>query len=172
MNQLLETESAAFWSPYIIYTNIKDAGKSRKTHVKAMYEVIPNKNFSFTPKDNMHLFKGSENALRRLIENSVDFICKYELHWYPFDTQVCRMEFTNSQSFTHLKPAALKHNPHISLDRYTVKKMQMCRSSIEGLQSEAIVAEETLGRYQQYTDRVYPNHHPSHHQLHCKVLCQ
>ena len=43
-----------------------------------------------------------------------------------------------------LKIVNLEHNPEISLERYTISNIQMCRTTIDG--REAVVAEVTLGR--------------------------
>ena len=45
---------------------------------------------------------------------------------------------------TEFHPVNLLHNPAISLNRYTLTKIQMCRSRI--LEKEAIVTEVTMGR--------------------------
>ena len=69
----------------------------------------------------MHLFKGSENKLCLKQEINIEFICHYALQWFPFDTQVYRMEFASRQHFTKFKLDHLEHNPDISLDRYTIR---------------------------------------------------
>ena len=92
----------------------------------------------------MHIFKGSENALRYTREYSVSWKCEYAYHWYPFDTQFCRMEFASLRDQTEFNLTKLQHNPNISLNRYTLRRIQMCNSVVN--QMKAIVVDITLGR--------------------------
>ena len=106
--------------------------------------VVPIDDFKYEAVDNMHVFKGSENALTLTKERYVEFKCEYAYHWYPFDTQVCRMEFASQRDQTEFDPTQLQHNPNIFLNRYTLSRIRMCRSSVNNM--KAIVAEVTLGR--------------------------
>ena len=63
---------------------------------------------------------------------------------YPFDTQVCKMEFASNMYLTKLVPDVLEINPNISLDRYTVSKVQMCQTPLR--ERGGLVVEVTLGR--------------------------
>ena len=92
----------------------------------------------------MHIFKGSDNAMSLVRQWMVQWKCEYAYHWYPFDTQVCRMDFVSIKDQTDLHPIQLELNPDIYLDRYTLSRIQMCKSTI--LNMRAIVVEVTLGR--------------------------
>ena len=94
--------------------------------------------------NNMHIFSGSYNALSLTREYSVEWNCEYAYHWYPLDTQVCQMEFTSKKSTTYLHPSNLDYDNSISLDRYTLTSIRMCKSAIK--QKKAIIVEVTLGR--------------------------
>ena len=144
MNTLLSSESEVIWFPYFVFNNVRSVEDIKKTEVLDVLEVIPNQNFTYFAKDNMHIFKGSENALSQTKEQSVDWKCEYAYHWYPFDTQVCRMEIASLRLRTDLNPTNLSHNSNISLDRYTLSRIRICRSTINKM--KAIVAEVTLGR--------------------------
>ena len=65
-------------------------------------------------------------------------------HWYPFDKQVCQMQFVNKFSKTDLHPAILQYNRNISLDRYTLARVRMCKSAID--ERKAIIVEIIFGR--------------------------
>ena len=143
MNTLLNEESEAIWYPYMVF-NVRNAEDLKKTEVLDVLEVIPNDEFTYLAEDNMHIFKGSENALSYTKERSVDWKCEYEYHWYPFDTQVCHMGMSSLRVRTDIHPARLQHNRNISLDRYTLSRIRMCKSTI--LNMRAIVVEVTLGR--------------------------
>ena len=144
LNVLLPEESEAIWYPYLVLNNIRNVGDIESTEVPDIHKVIPNTNFTFAATNNMHTFKGSENALSLTKENSVEWKCEYAYHWYPFDTQVCQMQFFSLWEKTDFHPSDLRYNPDISLDRYTLGRIQMCKSTIQ--KKKAIVVEVTLGR--------------------------
>ena len=62
-NTLKLEESETIWYPRMDFTNIKDENKWQKTSIENIHTVIPAIDFAYTPKNNMHLFKGSENAM-------------------------------------------------------------------------------------------------------------
>ena len=97
MNNLLPEESEAIWFPYLVLNNIENVEDIKETEVTHIHRVIPNDDFTYVAKDNMHIFKGSENALSLTKERSVKWMCDYTLHWYPFDTQVCSMMFATTK---------------------------------------------------------------------------
>ena len=145
-NNLLSEESASVWYPKMTFHNVEHKLKTIATHVhNKVHRVIVNNDFGFTARNNEHHFLGSRNALSLTKLYYVEWICHYRMHWYPFDSHICTMEFLLSASdLIKLKPGRLEHNLAISLDRYTITKLQMCRSVIYG--REAIVAAVTLGR--------------------------
>ena len=54
------------------------------------------------------------------------------------------MQFTSKKSTTYLHPSNLDYDNSISLDRYTLTSIRMCKSAIK--QKKAIIVEVTLGR--------------------------
>ena len=163
MNVLLKEESEAIWFPYLVLNNIKDVGDIENTELPNIHEVIPNEDYNFIAMDNMHIFKGSENALSLTKENSIEWKCEYAYHWYPFDTQLCEMQFFSLWEKTNFHPSHLQYNPNISLDRYTLSRIQMCKSIIQ--KKNAIVVEVTLGR------PIIPHCICPHNSLACHQLC-
>ena len=92
----------------------------------------------------MHIFNGSENALSLTREYNVEWKAEYAYHWYPFDTQVCQMQIMSTVSKIEMRPVNLEYNHNISLDRYTLTRVRMCKSAID--EKKAIVVEITFGR--------------------------
>ena len=144
MNVFPEAEVEAIWLPKVTFYNIRSSDAFSKTDVYDVLEAIPNDNFTYKAEDNMHIFKGSENALSLTREFNVEWNCDYAYHWYPFDSQVCRMEILSSKSSTELQPTLLQHNPNISLSRYTLRRIRMCKTVFEDM--PGIIVELTLGR--------------------------
>ena len=54
------------------------------------------------------------------------------------------MEFVKGTDFTELQPVELDFNQDISLGRYTINNIQMCKSMVGN--TEGIVVEISLGR--------------------------
>ena len=146
-NNLLMSESEAIWYPNMVLKNTKDESKVKRSsnNHHLIHTVIPSKHCSYISRNNMHLFKGSENALLLTKHFTIEWICKYSMHWYPFDTQVCQMQFPlRDPKLIKLIPTSLEYNPAINLERYYLSSVQMCRTRIDG--REAMVCEVTLGR--------------------------
>ena len=87
-NDLSTKEAESIWYPSMSINNVENQEKVKPTDIEHHARVIPDQNFSYTSKNNRHFFKGSENKLTLTKQWTVEFVCHYELHWYPFDTQV------------------------------------------------------------------------------------
>ena len=90
-NDLSKEEAESIWYPSVFINNIENSEKVKPTDIENQARVIPDKNFSYTFKNNGHFFKGSENKLTLTKQWTVEFVCHYAMHWYPFDTQVVFM---------------------------------------------------------------------------------
>ena len=87
-NDLSKEEAESIWYPSVFINNIENSEKVKPTDIENQARVIPDKNFSYSFKNNGHFFKGSENKLTLTKQWTVEFVCHYAMHWYPFDTQV------------------------------------------------------------------------------------
>ena len=144
LNMFPHAEIEAIWYPWVDFENIRSKQSVQENSAANILQAIPNDNFTYIAEDNMHIFKGSENALSLTKELNVEWICEYKYHWYPFDIQVCQMEFLDKTYHTDFHPTDLKHNPNISLSQYTLSRICMCKASVREI--EAIIVEVTLGR--------------------------
>ena len=88
MNTFPPAEFEDIWYPLVIFDNIRSQEDWKATDVPDVLRAIPNENFKYSAEDNMHIFKGSENALSLTREFNVEWNCDYAYHWYPFDSQV------------------------------------------------------------------------------------
>ena len=144
MNALLAEEQEVIWYPWLTPNNIRSQEDAKKTLVPDALAVIPNKTSNKLADNNMQIFSGSDNALSLTKEYSIEWNCAYAYQWYPFDTQVCHMLFRSEKSSTNIHPSNLQYNHNISLDRYTLTRIRMCKSAIND--KKAITVEVTLGR--------------------------
>ena len=146
MNILLTDERVyeSVWYPDFSLHNVRANEDIQQVDHKDILEVIPNDEFTFLTENNMHIFEGSMNALSLEKERNVKWKCDYAYDWYPFDTQVCRMEFASSVSHIDVLPSNLQYNRNISLNCYTLSKIRMCTSVVNN--KKAIIVEVTLNR--------------------------
>ena len=144
INALLPEEKGAIWYPYALFYNIKSREYIETTDVPDLLEVIPQNASTKLAVNNMHIFNGSENALSFTKEYVVEWNSEYAYQWYPFDTQVCQMQFVNKFSKADLHPANLQYNRNITLDRYTLNSIRMCKSVINNMKTT--IVEVALGR--------------------------
>ena len=141
---LFTEEFEAIWYPHVAYYNARLMGDKMGIETRHTLEVIPNDNFTFLAENNMQIFKGSEHILSLTRESVIDWKCEYAYQWYPFDTQICRMEFVSTKYQTDVYLSRLTFNKNISLSRYSFSNIRMCKSSIDEMR--AIIVEVTLGR--------------------------
>ena len=144
INSVLIEEQNAIWGPLFTFNNMRNKDSIIDTDAPYIFGVIPHENFTYVAHDNTHIFDGSENALSMTKELYVEWRCDYAYQWYPFDTQICRMEMISRTDKTDFHPVQLLHNPAISLSSYTLTRIKMCRSKL--FEKEAIIVEVTMGR--------------------------
>ena len=147
MNILLTGERVYefVWYPDFSLHNVRSIEDIQQVDHRDILEVIPNDEFIFLTENNMHIFEGSMNALSLEKERNVKWKCDYAYDWYPFDKQFCRMEFVSSVSHIDVLPSNLQYNRNISLSRYTLSKIRMCKSFINN-NKKAMIVEVTLNR--------------------------
>ena len=149
LNKIEPKEWNELWYPSIDINNIESEKKFKATSIKNIKKVIPNSNFTYKMslieyEQNSQVFKGSDNAITLSKQWSVEFICHYNTAKYPFDTQICKMEFVEGFNGMYLHPSDLSFNKDISLNSYFVREVAMCRTV--AAEKQAIVVEVTLGR--------------------------
>ena len=91
LNSFSDAETDQIWVPYVIYLNTdnNDAVKVGKT--KTTVAITREGGFTRSTMDvadEIEIFQGSENRLTLNQTYTKVFHCTYQLHWFPFDTQV------------------------------------------------------------------------------------
>ena len=79
------------WIPRIIYSNMKGGQNKRETIEDAVMYVERNGAPVFSGLeivDENEIFDGKENRLHLHVEFTNVFTCKFQLRFFPFDTQV------------------------------------------------------------------------------------
>ena len=101
-NNLNNQEVDLLWIPKIVFYNTKDR---LKTIVDGETSMDVERMGNFKVAKNKLVFKGSENPLSVSRFYKTNFICEFDMAWYPFDTQKCSMNFVlekGSREFVNL----------------------------------------------------------------------
>ena len=148
LNILSPEEQGLLWKPWITFDNIKDRSKYAETDRKREWKVIPNPNNSFTRADrsflhNTYLFDGASNMISEEVALTAEWLCVFNMAWYPFDTQICTMELLQSDNSVRPVPQNLTISD-IKLPRHFIRKIAMCSSRVDG--KDEIIVEIIFGR--------------------------
>ena len=114
-NILSEQEKQSIWMPWTVTKNVRDGEQLKATDRKSKLTIQANADFRFTKSDrtyleNTRLFHGWENYLHYTVEYLAIYICDYNMAWYPFDRQVCRIEFFQDEESIQIVPMELMYN--------------------------------------------------------------
>ena len=95
--------------------------------------VLPNENFTYT-RTNMHhyqnirIFTGSDSKVEMSRMYETEFICLYNMAWYPFDSQTCSLDFkldVTEKAFVRLDTGFLDYSGPVDLTQYFVRSTTM-----------------------------------------------
>ena len=148
-NMMATEEIEKIWTPWTIFDNIESGDAIAITDEPDSIKIIANPEFRFerdgrTNFQNTRLFKGSENVMRYKKEKTINWVCVYNMRWYPFDTQLCALKMFPSESSVSLKPTRVKYKGPVVLPQHYVKGVNICSHLIKDV--PGIIVEVTLGR--------------------------
>ena len=149
-NQLTAKEKENMWIPWTVFENLEALKSYNRTELFKIVNVVPNPQFSFkrssrTSKHNTRIFDGSKNALLVKDKYTIDWLCDYDLQWYPFDTQHCYLHFwQNEKSLISLNPGTVNYTGPTQLPQHFVKAVKICAT--RGTQLKGVWVEVILGR--------------------------
>ena len=102
MNTLTNKEKGIIWVPQLVFTNTEKKDIT-KNDDKSFAVTRRDTDFEYSDdyvKDNIFIFDGADNPFVMSRVYDVDWICHYDMRWYPFVTQVeilitnlCFMEY-------------------------------------------------------------------------------
>ena len=148
-NKMFPSYHNQIWRPYITFENIANKKKVVGTDVLQEIRIIPSRNFSFRVADstylhNTHIFEGSHTALEERKQFTVEWICNFNMEWYPFDRQNCALMFRNEFSSIKLVPSVLTYSGTKNLPQHYVQDVKICSAIIAG--DNGVIVEVILGR--------------------------
>ena len=138
LNVLTEDEQSLIWTPTLVLVNTK-ATETVIQDKQTLTKVVANTNFTHSITDitslqNIYIFDGQENDVEMTRAVETDFICKYNMAMYPFDTQTCTMDLVlteDSEDFCFLEVGGLSYSGPTELTQYFIKDKYMIKSIIE-----------------------------------------
>ena len=78
--------------------------------------------------EDIQIFDGMENTIRLSRAYDIEFICEYDMRWYPFDSQTCHLDFVldaSAASFVELLNGTLEYWGPVELAQYFVRSTLM-----------------------------------------------
>jgi hypothetical protein len=101
-NTMTDDDIKFMWIPWTLLENIEHGDDVKKTDLRDIMTIIPNPDFTFTNDDktniqNTMIFEGSKNAINYEVQLTVNFICNYNMMWYPFDSQICTAKMYHTE---------------------------------------------------------------------------
>ena len=150
LNALVEEEKNMIWTPRLILDNT-DAKTRTTTDEESIISIRREGDFTQSTVesiDNIYMFQGLDNVLDMNRVYETEWICDYQMNWYPFDTQKCRMTFAvtkDMNNFIRIIGNGHTYTGPVELTQYFVRNSEMFPEMIGGRQ-QSIVLEVTLGR--------------------------
>ena len=149
MNSLTLDEQLSIWTPTIIFWNTKNQLRTINDK-NTLASVGRNRNGSIIGKEvneDIEVFIGAENKITISRVYSVKFFCEYQMAWYPFDIQTCRIEMVMDgvlDNYVDLVPNGVEFSGAKELTQYYIKNFSIQKEKVRT--KVAIVVSITLGR--------------------------
>ena len=132
LNVLSKEEGSSIWVPKVIFHNTEETETS-KLDTDSIIMIRANENFTYTRTDmsnhqNIYIFHGEDTRAEMSRPYKTEFICLYNMAWYPFDSQTCSLDFlldVTATSFVSLDPGSLEYLGPVELTQYFVRQAVM-----------------------------------------------
>ena len=131
-NSLSGDERNRIWTPNIIFFNTEKMD-GLKSDERAHASLLVRGNYTLASDDKLHnafLYEGSENPISLNRAYKVDFICNFDMMWYPFDIQHCFMNICmegNGDIFVELLPGDIIYDGPIDLSQYFIRNKDISK---------------------------------------------
>ena len=149
MNTLTMDEQLSLWSPTLVFWNTKHQLRT-VNDMNTFASITQEGNGSIIEKESnedIMVFQGSENSISLSSVYSIQFHCEYNMAWYPFDDQTCKIELVMDgvlENYADLVPDILMFTGPKELTQYFVKRFEINKAKIQT--KSAVTISVTLGR--------------------------
>ena len=137
LNTLTFSEKKSIWVPTILFSNTREDFTS-KNDDQASAKVI-RENYgtllSLETNEDVLVYKGSQNTIQINRVYEIDFLCNYDMRFYPFDIQICTMDLVidgNTAKFINLLPGELNYFGSTDLAQYYIMSQEISSTNIMG----------------------------------------
>ena len=96
LNILTNDENKMIWVPTLVFKNTQSKLVSLNDQKTVIYVEREGQFFNsdISVLENIEIFSGAENPITMSRMYNMEFMCEYQLHMYPFDTQTCQITMT------------------------------------------------------------------------------
>ena len=152
VNLISPEEEEKTWFPSVIFENELSEDDTVWFKLNTEYSLIRNPENKYDPVgvgeiDNAYMYSGDINKHFMRREFAVEWMCEYDMKWYPFDTQECFMQNKIVNKFSDFAALVVGNLSYIGpedLTEYTVKSYIMCDADYNGF--HGVEVRVTLGR--------------------------
>ena len=119
---------------------------------KSIIRILANENFTHSRTDlshhqNIYIFPGEDTNVEMARTYATEFLCLYNMNWYPFDTQSCSLDFmldATANTFVSLMPGSLNYSGPVELTQYFVRQSTMTAHTFDDREGVRVLV--VLGR--------------------------
>ena len=138
--ELTPEEKEKIWLPWTIFSNLKSKKAWLDTDKLDLYRVKL-RNPAEEPHD------GSQVVIVYEKEKIIEFMCDFDMFWYPFDRQSCRVEFYQRAEGIMLSPKSIAYKGPVDLVQYRVNGVFLCSVALPvGFKDHLCVRVQIPGR--------------------------
>ena len=173
--ELSPEEKDKIWLPWTIFSNLRDRKAWVDTDKLDLYKVkLRNDN---NPEEVIRN-RSHHMVIEYEREKIIEFMCDYDMFWYPFDRQSCGVEFYQRDEQIILLPKSIAYKGPIKLEQYTVDGVFLCSVALQvRLKNHSCIPIQIPGRAlrsrscvptvpptdEQRPHHLLADHHPGHH---------
>merc|ERR1712130_800947 len=149
LNALSPQEKEILWIPVLTFENTENkpftlADEKTSITVKKQGEFSLSK---VEDVENQQFFEGKENSMTMSRFYNIRFICNYQMQWYPFDVQRCKLVLAmqgKSSDFARLHAQVLQFIGREEVNQYVVISYTMLVSEKAELEIEVMLGRRLL----------------------------
>ena len=125
--ELTPEDTKGIWLPWTIVANAKDKSAILETDKLPEYGLKLISAID-SPEPNHN---GTDVAISYEREAVIQFMCDFDMFWYPFDQQSCAVEFYQKEEQILLLPKSIDYKGPLDLEQYTVHGVFLCNATFQ-----------------------------------------
>ena len=137
MNSLTFAESQMIWVPTILFFNTR-AHLTSQNDDQSFVTILKRQEGSLigpAVNEDIMVYDGSTNEIKFTRVYEINFICSYDMQFYPFDIQLCTVDMVMAGSaakFIDLLPGNLSYSGAKELSQYYIMDQEIVAAEIKG----------------------------------------